>query len=110
MGADREPVTTAEEALAFDPDEVVAGEPCTVFIRRNEDGEVHTMSDEFYGDYIWADGNFSCDCNRSLFFDNIPWAGAHACGDTAFTVWIEDENGNRLYADDDAPKIERGES
>jgi len=30
-----------------------------------EDKEYH------YNDYMWEDGNYSCDCNRELFFKRV---------------------------------------
>ena len=28
----------------------------------------HYFDDEYDSDFIWDEGNFSCDCNRALFF------------------------------------------
>lgn len=45
-----------------------------VTIRRNEDGAVATMTMPMpFNEYDWAEGNYSCDCNRELFF-------CRACG------------------------------
>lgn len=70
-----------------------------VLIQRNatgeqrwyEAGEIHEGVE-----YMWADGNYSCDCNRALF-----WARAGGeldlevpCSESAFTVLkIEREDG-----------------
>jgi hypothetical protein len=78
----------------------------TVFIRREDTKEVRKYVDEYpwQGDYMWADGNYSCDCNRYLFFEraagNCPeWDGGE-CGDELFALRIEDESGKELYRDE----------
>jgi hypothetical protein len=77
-----------------------------VFIRKEATGEVRKHLDKFPwdGDYMWADGNYSCDCNRHLFFERAagaepPWDEGK-CGDEAYAVRIEDDNGKELYRDD----------
>lgn len=84
--------------------------PCIVHIRNNASGEVRTMPDTWIGEtmeYMWSEGSYSCDCNRAIFFFEGCGVNENAddwqCGDGAFTVWIIDTNGARLYADDDAP-------
>ena len=77
-------------------------------IRRNADGEVHLYETDYYGEFIWSEGNFACDCNRSLFF---LWAvGADEaddddtpCSDDRFSVRIKDKTGTLLYQDGDWP-------
>ncbi len=84
-----------------------------VHIRNNATGEVRVYrkdKDEPWDetdDYLWSDGNFGCDCNRGLFFAAAGGEGSDPdipCGDSAFTVWIENEAGQRLY-DDNAPPL-----
>ena len=79
----------------------------TVFIRNEATKEVrrHLDPHPWDGDYIWADGNYSCDCNRHLFFEravgNEPeWNEGGECGDERYAVRIEDDGGNELYRDD----------
>lgn len=76
----------------------------TVEIRRNSDGVVRKYQDEYewHGDYIWADGNYSCDCNRYLFFQRVAKEpeGDCECGDGAYSVRITDKDGKLLYQDD----------
>lgn len=54
---------------------------------------------EWWGDFVWTEGNFSCDCNRHDFFypdsnKDVP------CGDDRFTIsFIEDETGERHKID-----------
>lgn len=72
-----------------------------VHIIRNSDGVERTYRDmdellrddgETWSDYMWRDGNWSCDCNRYLFFQRA--AGEEEidddgpCGHDAYTVWI----------------------
>jgi len=59
-------------------------------IRDNDTQEVREFffNEPWYGDYIWKDGNFSCDCNRGHFFAD---AGGEEdpdqkCGHTKYTV------------------------
>ncbi len=84
--------------------------PINVHIRRNADGVERIYPFPEYGwdtdgsDYMWADGNYSCDCNRHIFFCNAggePEGAQSECGDTRYSVRIFDMAGNRLYADDD---------
>lgn len=78
-----------------------------VEIRRNIDGVVrlHLENDEWLGPYIWEDGNYSCDCNRFLFFmraadeDEGEWDDLR-CGDGGYSVRITDSNGYVLYEDE----------
>lgn len=82
----------------------------TVFIRNNETGEVRTNSYDFeWNLYWWADGNFSCDCNREWEFLR---AGGEKitddplCGDTRFSV-THAIVGNLVFAidSDDEPEL-----
>ena len=83
-----------------------------VYIRRNETREVRCCREftgdarwcEWDGEYMWADGNYSCDCNRELFFDRAggdAGEGPHACTDGQYSVMITDMAGKLLYADGD---------
>lgn len=84
--------------------------PVNVHIGRNSDGEVRIQYwpeygwDETGSDYIWADGNYACDCNRYLFFERAGGAEPNwdegSCGDAAYSVRIYDLAEALLYADD----------
>lgn len=77
-------------------------------IKNNESGEVReSIQQEIIGEdgqpsiYIWEDGNFSCDCNRALFFgefmndENVPDVD---CGDVKYSVRISHpESGEVIY-------------
>lgn len=90
------------------------GIPAALIIRRNADGVVRRLSMEsmggYHGDYIWSEGNFSCDCNRGIFFAEAEGElnPDRDCGDDAFAVRIiADNNGHELYSDGDwvEPKL-----
>lgn len=84
--------------------------PCIVHVKRNADGELRQYrglewhDDSDYPDFIWADGNYACDCNRHLFFcraagdepDDRP-----PCGGNVYAVRVTDEQGKELYSDFD---------
>lgn len=73
-----------------------------VHIRKNDTGEIRIYRDWLYLDedglpdvFIWEDGNYSCDCNRHLFFsrahaynENIKWEPEPDCGNTEYSVNI----------------------
>ncbi len=40
-----------------------------VTMRNNATGEVRSLQQEGeWGDYLWTEGNWSCDCNRAILF------------------------------------------
>jgi hypothetical protein len=80
-------------------------------IRRNEDGVVRTYHQDFPwdagSDYLWGAGNYSCDCNRSLFFQyavglTAQEADDYECTDGRFAVRIT-EGGRLVYKDGEWP-------
>ncbi len=64
----------------------------SIEITNNETGETRNVPPEITkGDwdesdlYMWTDGNYSCDCNRGMFFNN--WEdGRFLCGVKKYTV------------------------
>jgi hypothetical protein len=75
--------------------------PAVLEIRRNADGVIRRSPGHwhFYGDFIWENGKFSCDCNRARLFAE---AGGEIdaemdCGHGAFSV--------RIMAVDDAEML-----
>lgn len=74
-----------------------------VDIRRNEDGVVHRYTDDlpWEDDYIWSEGNYSCDCNRALFFARAVGEEDEnvSCGDSAYSLRCVDADENVLYED-----------
>jgi hypothetical protein len=75
---------------------------------------VYDDKDEWHGDYIWDEGNYSCDCNRHLFFQ---WAAGvdtdvlddedplvdHPCSTDHYSVRITTPEGVLLYEDGEWP-------
>ena len=69
-----------------------------VLIRKNATGEVRTYrtdecdwyeNDEGSTRWMWMEGNYQCDCNRSLFFARAagePDPADVECGDDAYTA------------------------
>lgn len=65
-----------------------------VYIRRNSDGVVRVYHDTYpweeHSDYMWLDGgNYSCDCNRYLFFQRSADEDEEddrPCGETAYSI------------------------
>jgi hypothetical protein len=83
-----------------------------VHIRKQSDGVVRVYKTdglldddgEHLSTYIWEEGNFSCDCNRYLFYqravdadedDNAPDG---FCGEDKYRIWIVNPaTGNIVY-------------
>jgi hypothetical protein len=77
----------------------------TALIRNNATGEVrpHPQDGEWdeVMDYLWLDGgNYSCDCNRHLFFFGDDADESRDCGNTAFSVRVVDADGLVLAEDE----------
>ena len=88
---------------------------CTAHIRNVATGEVREKQlskwDGGY-EYMWTDGNYSCDCNRAIFFfgagnpqlsdhEAFMQAPDRECTDGRFVVRITDAaTGEQLYADE----------
>lgn len=59
----------------MDKDEGVRRDPIIIEIKDTSTGEAVSYEDElystndYYGMFIWTEGNYSCDCNRHIFFD-----------------------------------------
>lgn len=84
--------------------------PCKVHIRRVSTGEVriHEMasgwfSEQEHPEYIWEEGNFSCDCNRGDFFRDVKGEPEQddPCGNHLYVVdKIEIEDGTVVYSEE----------
>lgn len=80
-----------------------------VYITDNKTGETRVYTDPYLAPdkrtgkfYIWEDGNYSCDCNRALFFQ---WAVNKSeydidvsCGHTRYSIEIK-EDGETVYSE-----------
>ena len=77
-----------------------------VTIRRNADNAIAVGVHNYeYCPYQWTVGNFSCDCNRSLFFAEFldPDADEYEeaeCGDYGYSVKIEDPETQEVLLDE----------
>lgn len=106
-----------------------------VKIRKNDTGEVRTYVDEdaykyaegwkeFYPDsplssmvhHMWGEGNFSCDCNRELFFiraldlEDEDDPDDPKCGKTRFSVLeIKDTNTGIVLYDEEADRLHKND-
>jgi hypothetical protein len=100
-------MSTIEKANAASPMNI------TALIRENATGEVREYKDTLDvtddgvpNSYIWEDGNWACDCNRSMFFDDVGdvreddghQRPTSPCGSTAFSVNLRrDDTGEIFY-------------
>jgi hypothetical protein len=57
-------------------------------------------------EYLWSEGNYGCDCNRHIFFEEAKSPGSDApdreCGNGRFIVQCFADDGTKLYSDDAA--------
>ncbi len=79
-----------------------------IHIRKNDTGEIRVRQDQIWlsdddvpDPYIWEDGNYSCDCNRRLFFarangDEEDWDSGCGEGEYSARVFYK---GERVYSD-----------
>lgn len=92
--------------------EFIKGE---LLIRNNATREVRRCefdipkeADDYSYKLLWQEGNFSCDCNRRLFFEQSIEGREGSddenivCGDGGFSVTITGPNGTVLYSDMDS--------
>ena len=80
----------------------------TVQIRRNADGVVRNVPDEDWStaEWSWTEGNYSCDCNRYLFFERAIGGdpesdGKYRCGDTQYSIRVLLPDGRIWYKEAD---------
>ena len=74
-------------------------------VYRSEGGPAWDPGDEGY-DFLWSEGNYSCDCNRHLFFERASGNlgenefSGDTCSDGKYVVTkIVDEAGRLLYSE-----------
>lgn len=67
--------------------------PYDVLLRNNASGEVRRHREagdwEDFSDFMWTEGNFACDCNRSLLFaraGNEPDPPDRKCSSELFSA------------------------
>lgn len=72
----------------FNPDDYLYKDFDAV-MRDNTTGETKTIHLDLWYDhsmFMWTEGNYSCDCNRSLFFYNHDRNKKYKCGFDKITV------------------------
>jgi hypothetical protein len=83
---------------------------CVAEIRNNATGEIReyetheilTNGDEFPSVFNWAENNYSCDCNRLLFFNRANGEERDEdwdveCTDGKFSVNLKNKKDNKVY-------------
>ena len=87
---------------------------CNIEIKRVSDGVLVIIAEDLdfvqwhagvepcVSTYIWEEGNYSCDCNRAIFFNRAQGQETdideRQCGDGGYIVRItEAESGEVLY-------------
>jgi hypothetical protein len=82
---------------------------CIIIIRDNGAGEERTyfdllnQSNEEVDLYPWEEGNYSCDCNRRLFFARAKGEAEDwetGCSEGAYSARILDKKTNHVYYDE----------
>ena len=77
-----------------------------ITMRDNNTNEVRVLHKKLEwfergSDFMWSDGNFSCDCNRALFFYDHDID--IECGESRFAVLgIRIDDGTFVYSDDES--------
>jgi hypothetical protein len=75
-----------------------------IHIRKVSTGEIRTYHHESeWSEFLWTDGNFGCDCNRELFFEdaNDPEFENTKCSKGRFVIdkAIDVETGRVVYSE-----------
>lgn len=69
----------------------------------------HGLMDGEFSDYIWSEGNYSCDCNRQLFWNRAGGEDdvERGCGDGAYrVVGITSLDGTMTYYEEPRTETE----
>ena len=72
-------------------------------IRKEETGEIRDYKQQFHKDdinnhnfYIYEEGNYACDCNRSIFFGEEDYDSS-TCSDHKYSLNIVDAETGEVY-------------
>ena len=75
-------------------------------LRRTSDGAVKEVVDEGWGEdgaeaaeFCWTEGNYSCDCNRAIFFGDGEEPDSDACGETRYRLLSLSVDGEDMEMD-----------
>lgn len=78
----------------------------TAFITNAKTGETRAYATEWFpaADFQWRENNYSCNCNRSLFFQEAGGVALEdreedECGDGGYPTKIVAEDGTILFED-----------
>ncbi len=98
----------------FNTNPVASRVKCVAFIRKNDTGEVRQyptelpvyeydgVLDDHPSIFNWEENNYSCDCNRELFFERA--AGneieTEKCSDGRFSVRLQNPDTLEIYYDE----------
>lgn len=80
-------------------------------IRKNKTGEIREYKDEVWwdhnepyddypNDFMWSEGNYSCDCNRHIFFNNKKYGEEDwdcPCGEELYSVNLKNPKNNVIF-------------
>jgi hypothetical protein len=72
----------------------------TGVVREYQDESILMDDEEAPDSYIWEEGNYSCDCNRRLFFlraANEDEDFGINCGDGAYAVRVRNKQNGRVF-------------
>lgn len=68
---------------------MITERPVIVKIRNNTTGEIVDYATVgSFVDFIWSEGNYACDCNRSRFFDGLVEYEDRECGEEKYSIQI----------------------
>lgn len=73
------------------------------FLRSTKQRVIRTMDLQWNGPFIWKDGNFACDCNRSLFFYESDCSKEFGCNCGLPNIIVVERivsGGKEVYADE----------
>ena len=72
----------------------------TGIVREYQSHAILMDGDDEPSSYIWEDGNYSCDCNRRLFFARAAGedeAWDRACSDGLYSVRVRNKKSGRVF-------------
>ena len=73
-----------------------------VEILKVETKEIKTIVQEIqeYFEWQWTEGNYSCDCNRKIFFDDIGYQEDVDCSEGLYLVRLSDNDTAEVLYDE----------
>jgi hypothetical protein len=75
-----------------------------VEIRRNSDGKTVIANKRWsFSEFMWSEGNYSCDCNRGIMFDEAigsKESEPYECGQEKFSVRLTHSKTKKVFYDE----------